>query len=202
MSLLLLLAEQTGGGGGGGGAAAYAAQVVADGATVYYRLNDSAAPAVPYSGLGINAAATGTPAFGATGAVTGDTAVDFASNTAGANYLQTATTTAGSGYDLTDGPFTIEQVIQFSSLTVQQTWLGKSTGAYLMRLNASGKIVLRKSGTGDCFVSTNSIPDTNWHHCPTGSRHTAYPVCRWNGLGRNLHRADLREHYYRSFSRC
>ncbi len=145
----------------------YAATVLADSPTVYYRLGDTAAPAVPSPGLGVNAAAVGAgPSFGLPGATAdGDGAVLFAGN--GTDYLQTASS-PGTAYNLGDGPFSIEFWYLWGGYASGQTIansLGKGTGAYVVRLNSTGKWVVRKSGTGDCFVTTASFNDqASWHH--------------------------------------
>jgi Concanavalin A-like lectin/glucanases superfamily len=146
----------------------YAATVLADSPAVYYRLGDAAAPAVPSPGLGVNAAAVGAPSFAQPGALGGDpdTAVSFPGS-AGLDYLQTASS-PGAAYNLGDGPFSIEFWYKWGGYASAQTIansLGKGTGAYVVRLNSTGKWVIRKSGTGDCFVTTASFNDqASWHH--------------------------------------
>src|SRR6266487_4054661 len=145
----------------------YAATVAADGPSVYYRLGDAAAPAVSCAG-GVNAAATGTPTFGAAGGIAGDpdTAVSLPGS-AGLDYLGTASS-PGTAYNLGDGPWSIEFWYKWGGYASGQTIansLGKGTNAFVVRLNSTGKWVIRKSGTGDCFFTTASFNDqTAWHH--------------------------------------
>jgi hypothetical protein len=144
---------------------AYQDVVLADSPTVYYRLGDTAAPAVPTNGLGVNCAATGVPAFGVAGAVVGDTntAVSFPGS-AGTDYLQTASS-PGTAYDLGDGPFSIEFWYKTNDTAADHNTLSKGTGSYIMRHLAGGTWAFRLSGTGNCFVTTAAFTDTTkWHH--------------------------------------
>ncbi len=146
---------------------AYPGIVTADSPSVYYRLGDFAAPAVPVAGLGVNAAMTGTVRFGEPGAIAGDNDTSCWFPGDGLNYLQTATS-PGAAYDLGDGPFSIEFWYRWGGYWPAQTIanaLGKGTGAFVVRLNSTGRWVLRKSGTGDEFVTAASFTDKDsWHH--------------------------------------
>jgi Concanavalin A-like lectin/glucanases superfamily len=143
----------------------YRTTILADTPSVYYRLGDASAPAVPDAGAGgVNAAMTGTVTFGQTGALAGDadTAVSFPAT--GTDYLQTATS-PGAAYDLGDGPFSIEFWYKTNTSGVLQNPVSKGTGGYICRLQTTNKWILRKSGTGDEFVTTATFTDTtSWHH--------------------------------------
>jgi hypothetical protein len=157
--------------------------VLGDNPSVYYRLGDSSAPAVPTNSLGVNAAATGSPTFGQAGALGGDpdTAVSFPGS-AGTDYLQTAGT-PGSAYDLGDGPFSIEFWYKTNSTAADRNPLSKGTASYIMRHLAGGTWAFRLSGTGNCFVTTAAFTDTSkWHHVVVTRVAATQPILYVDGV--------------------
>jgi Concanavalin A-like lectin/glucanases superfamily len=143
----------------------YRTAVLQDTPSVYYRLGDSASPAVPDAGAGgVNAPQVGTVTFNQTGALVGDSnkAVSFSGTLA--NHLATAAT-PGSAYDLGDGPFTIEFWAKVNTINTQQDFVCKSTNAYIVRLSSANHWVLVKSSVGNVFSTSNEFTDTTaWHH--------------------------------------
>lgn len=146
-------------------ATVYQAAVLADTPSVYYRLGDASAPAVPDAGAGgVNATIVGTPTFAQAGAFAGDTNTSVSFPGTSGNFLQTISS-PGSAYDLGDGPFSIECWFKLGATSTLMDFLGKQgTGCYVLRIDASGKISLNASGVGNCFIATGAITDTNWHH--------------------------------------
>lgn len=143
----------------------YRTVVLQDSPSVYYRLGDTASPAVPDAGAGgVNAPQVGTVTFNQTGALVGDSnkAVSFPGTTG--NHLATAAT-PGSAYDLGDGPFTIEFWYKINTVNTQQDFVSKTTNAYIVRLSSANHWVLVKSGFGNVFSTSNTFTDTTgWHH--------------------------------------
>jgi len=157
--------------------------VLGDSPSVYYRLGDTSAPAVPTNGLGVNAAMTGTVTFGQAGALGGDpdTAVSFPGS-AGTDYLQTASS-PGAAYDLGDGPFSIEFWYKTNSTAADRNPLSKGTASYIMRHLAGGTWAFRLSGTGNCFVTTAAFTDTtSWHHVVVTRVAATQPILYVDGV--------------------
>ncbi len=146
-----------------GATSGYSLVVLGDNPSVYYRLGDSAAPAVSSAG-GVSAAMSGTVGFGQPGALVGDSDTACSFPGTGTDYLQTASS-PGSAYDLGDGPFSIEFWYKAAQIGVAQTVLSKVSTAYIVLLNSANKWVLHRAGGSDCFVTTATFPDTaSWHH--------------------------------------
>jgi hypothetical protein len=147
-------------------ATVYEKAVLADSPSVYYRLGDASAPAVPDSGAGgVNATQAGTVTFAQPGAFSGDSNTSVSFPGTATNFLQTAST-PGSAYDLGDGAFTLECWFKNGATpAATQDLFGKQgTGCYVVRMDATGHLILNASGVGNCFVTTAAFTDTNWHH--------------------------------------
>lgn len=165
------------------GSTAYQREVLADSPSVYYRLGDSAAPAVPDAGAGgVNATMAGTVTFAQTGAFPGDVNTSVSFPGTATNFLQTVTS-PGSAYDLGDGPFTLECWFKLGATLTLMDLLGKQgTGCYVIRIDATGKISLVASGVGNCFILTNTVTDTNWHHLVITRVAATQPVIYLDGV--------------------
>lgn len=146
-------------------ATVYQKAVLADSPSVYYRLGDASAPAVPDAGAGgVNATVAGSLTFAQAGAFAGDVNTSVSFPGTATNFLQTAST-PGSAYDLGDGPFSLECWFKLgATLTLMDLFGKQGTNCYVVRIDATGKISLNASGTGNCFIATTAVTDTNWHH--------------------------------------
>lgn len=160
----------------------YQAAVLADSPSVYYRLGESASPCVPDAGAGgVNLTVSGSLTFAQAGAFAGDTNTSVLFPGTATNFLQTVTS-PGSAYDLGDGPFTLECWFKLAAtLTLMDIFGKQGTGCYVVRLDASGHVVVPASGIGNCFVTTGTITDTNWHHLVVTRVAATQPVVYLDG---------------------
>jgi hypothetical protein len=163
----------------------YQRTILADTPSVYYRLGDASAPAVPDAGAGgVNAVTVGTPTFAQAGAFAGDTNKSVSFPGTSGNFLQTATS-PGSVYDLGDGPFTIECWFKLGSTLTLMDLLGKQgTGCYAVRIDATGKLSLNNSGIGNCFITTSTVTDSNWHHLVITRVAATQPILYLDGVSK------------------
>lgn len=163
----------------------YQAAVLADSPSVYYRLGESASPCVPDSGAGgVNLSSVGTLDFGEAGAFAGDSNKSVAFPGTATNYLQTVSS-PGSAYDLGDGSFSIECWFKLNATVTLMDFLGKQgSGCYVLRIDATGKISLAASGVGNCFITTATVTDTNWHHLVVTRVAATQPILYLDGVSK------------------
>ncbi len=138
---------------------AYSAQVIADGASVYYRHGEAGGTTTLVDAIaGVN----GTYAAGITsvaGAINidSDTAVSFPGTTNGGNK------TSHTALDLGDN-FSVEGWFKRGSIGTVQTLYSKGTNAYDLTFNASDQLEFRKA-PGGVVAHTPALSDmTAWHH--------------------------------------
>lgn len=161
---------------------AYQDLVIADGPSWYAVLNDASGAVTPLVGS-TTLAVTGAPTYSQAAPAPLIASIKYPGT--GTDYHQAASG-ANAAFDLGDGPFTIEFWYLSNTATAVVNFTGKGTGAYLTRgLVTTHQLDLRKSGTGDCFVTTTGFTDTTtWHHVVFTRVAATQPICYVDGVAR------------------
>lgn len=140
----------------------YSEQVIADGASAYWRLGEaSGTSAADATGNGNTGTYVNTPTLGVAGAVSGDTAVTFAS--ASAEHL----TTLADATDLPSSAWSMEAWFRTSTTGARQNILVRTTGSRPGLFVFSNNRVLCQVFDGAINVNvspTATVTDGLWHH--------------------------------------
>lgn len=142
---------------------AYRDEVLADGPKLYWRLGEtSGTTAADETANALSGTYDGTPRLGVAGGLAGDanTAVEFHR----ADATDSITRADSAALDTGD-VFSVECIFKRAAHSgVNESLFSKGSGSYVVRINTSGGILLRKFGTADIVTSTINITDTDYHH--------------------------------------
>ena len=139
---------------------AYVTEVMADSPNAYFRMGEASGNVLDSSGNGLIGTPNGTPTYTQTGAIgDGDTAIRLTSATS--DYFSVPDDALLDPGDT----FTLEAWVKRASTGAVHCILGKGTGGYEFRINASDKLELNKSNTSSIVQSTTTITaDSLYHH--------------------------------------
>jgi peptidoglycan/xylan/chitin deacetylase (PgdA/CDA1 family) len=138
----------------------YSSVVLGDGPRGYWRLGDASGTVARDETGAFAGTYTGGALLGRPGALAGDT--NTAAGLDGVN--DHVRVPDANGLDLTD-TFTLEAWVKRSSTGGTRSIIDKGETSYSFRIQADGKLLLRKNAVATLTTSTTAIADTTtWHH--------------------------------------
>jgi len=137
---------------------AYSAAILADSPRAYWRLGDSSGTVARDETGALPGAYVNGPVLGRAGATSGDSAAQFDGTN---DFVRVPD---ANGLDFTD-TFTLEAWVKRTATGGTRAIMDKGENSYSFRIQADGKLLLRKNSVATLTTSTRGITDTTaWHH--------------------------------------